>query len=103
MTLSKEKILKTLSAKKPYLKEKYGFNEIMLFGSFAKNSENENSDIDIAVKLSSQFKTLSNYINAKDELSELLDKRPIDLVYYNPEFLNPIILMEIETEKIIIE
>ena len=62
----------------------------MLFGSFAKNSESE-------------FKTLSNYINAKDELSELLDKRPIDLVYYHPEFLNPIILMGIEMEKIIIE
>ncbi len=53
-------------------------------GSFAKNSENENSDIDIAVKLSSEFKTLSNYINAKNELSELLDgedcHRPLKLL-----------------------
>ena len=33
-----------------YELEKYGINKIGLFGSYAKNQENENSDIDVLVE-----------------------------------------------------
>lgn len=102
MILNKEQILAKLSSEKKHLEEKYGFEEIMLFGSFARNSASEESDIDIAVKLPGRYKTLSNYLGAKDELSKMLNRK-VDLVYYNPEFLNPIIHMNIDKGKIIIE
>lgn len=103
MTLNREQVLKKLSNKRNYFKEKYGFNEIMLFGSFASDQASFESDVDIAVKVPGELKTLSNYLGAKKDFSELFEDREIDLVYYNAEFLNPIIKQGIDKEKIIIE
>ncbi len=103
MTLNRKKVIQILQDNKKHLKDDFGFDELMLFGSFAKDTSHLDSDIDIAVKLDSKFKTLANYINAQEYLSSLLDDKKIDLVYYNPEFLNPIIKNSIDEERIIIE
>lgn len=47
---SKEKILKVLRDNKEQLKLKYPIQSIGLFGSYARNENNSNSDIDIIIK-----------------------------------------------------
>ncbi|MCD8477366.1 MAG: nucleotidyltransferase domain-containing protein [Sulfurospirillum sp.] len=83
-------VLKTLS----YIKKKYNIPELYLFGSFAKNRENENSDVDIAVKLEKSDAFL--LVRIMNEIQEKLHRR-VDIVQLrermNP-FLKKIILEE---------
>ncbi|AOY60109.1 nucleotidyltransferase family protein [Desulfococcus multivorans] len=44
-------IIALLRAEKPYLNEKFGVVNIGLFGSFARESPNDDSDIDLMVEL----------------------------------------------------
>ena len=50
MTLTREKITSILSEKSEYLAEAYGVKKIGLFGSYAKGTQTEVSDIDIIVE-----------------------------------------------------
>jgi predicted nucleotidyltransferase len=50
--LKREEIIQLLRKELPYLRERYGVKEVALFGSFAKGSEGEGSDVDILVELS---------------------------------------------------
>jgi predicted nucleotidyltransferase len=50
--LSSEEIIKFLKENQPYLRNKFSVIEIGLFGSFARDEQNENSDIDILVVFS---------------------------------------------------
>ena len=47
--MTKEYILNFLTAHKQELQEKYSLKKIGLFGSYAKDTADENSDIDIAI------------------------------------------------------
>ena len=49
--LSQNKILSSLQTYKNRHKDKYGIEDIGIFGSYATNTANKNSDIDIFVKL----------------------------------------------------
>lgn len=46
-----EEIKKQIKASKKVLQEKYGVTKIGIFGSYARNEQRENSDIDILIKL----------------------------------------------------
>jgi len=48
---SQNQILSSLHQYKNRYKEQYGIEEIGIFGSYARNTANENSDIDVFVKL----------------------------------------------------
>ncbi|MCJ8342740.1 MAG: nucleotidyltransferase domain-containing protein [Cetobacterium sp.] len=76
--LNKNEILKKLKNNKKEI-EKYGVLKIGLFGSFAKNQENRNSDIDIIVELKNDDSIYTNYCNIKYLLEDLFD-RNIDLI-----------------------
>jgi len=54
MKMTQEKILRYLKELKPEL-ESEGIEKLALFGSFATNSQNVYSDIDIAIKKKSDF------------------------------------------------
>lgn len=47
--MTKEYILNFLKTNKQLLKDKYNVTKIGLFGSYAKDMANENSDIDLAI------------------------------------------------------
>lgn len=98
-----ERILDILSEQKVYLHNKYGFDQIMLFGSYAKNLANENSDIDLAVTLPCEYKSFDNLLDSKLELSTMLGGKKIDLVYYESEYINPIIKRKIDMESLKVE
>lgn len=70
--MTRSDIQKILSDHKPELYEKYGVLSISLFGSYARNEERPESDIDFAVKLKKA--DLFTMSALKNYLQELLDK-----------------------------
>ncbi len=59
--------------------EKYGVDKIGLFGSYAKNQEGKNSDIDVLVEFKKGNKTFDNYMDLKFYLEDKFEKE-VDLV-----------------------
>ena len=71
-------ILRLLEENMDTIKE-FGVEEIGLFGSYAKNTQTENSDVDILVKIKKSEQTFDNYMGLKFFLENLL-KKNVDLV-----------------------
>jgi predicted nucleotidyltransferase len=74
---------------------------IALFGSAAKGSMNENSDIDFLVQFSDEIDVLDyadNYFSILEKLENLMGKR-IDLVS-RKSIKNPILKEEIDRSKV---
>ena len=59
--------------------QKFGVKRIGLFGSFLKNKQKSDSDIDILVEFKKGEKTFDNYMDLKFYLEGLF-KRDVDLV-----------------------
>jgi len=71
--MSQEKVISILRKEMPYLKDKYGVERIMLYGSFAKGKQNKKSDIDVLVDLR---KTLGfEFISLADRLEAKLGRK----------------------------
>ena len=69
MQLNKETILSKLCAVKPELQEKYNLTELALFGSYARDEQTANSDIDIMVKMSiPDFRNYSHIYHTLEEV-----------------------------------
>lgn len=74
---------------------------IALFGSAAKDSMNEDSDIDFLVQFSDEIEVLQyadNYFSFLEKLENLLGKK-IDLVS-RKSLKNPILIEEIDRSKV---
>jgi len=72
-----EEIMQILHDEKNSLSEKYPIENIAIFGSYARNEQNPNSDIDILVEFNDKIGI--KFIDFGDELSELLDLK-VDLI-----------------------
>ena len=48
--LNRKDVLDLLREHKPIMKERFGVSEIPLYGSFARDEANDDSDIDVAMK-----------------------------------------------------
>ena len=91
--MTKKTILNYLSSNKNLFRDKYYIESLALFGSYAKDKMNKNSDIDILYKLKDGHKfTYDDFLNFENELERNL-KRKIDLV--NEKKLNPLIKLDI--------
>jgi hypothetical protein len=91
-------IKNTLISEKQFLKEKYGVIQLGIFGSYIRNENKEESDLDLLVDISPDFPlTLLKFINIENYLQEKLNTK-IDLVMRDglKEELKPIILKEVE-------
>lgn len=82
-----------LKEKKTYLAENYHVSKIGIFGSYARNQQNDNSDIDILVEFNKPVGF--EFFDLKDYLESLFNK-PVDLVTINA--LKPYIKDEILSE-----
>ncbi len=69
--LSTKLIMAQLEKVKPQLQAQFHVNEIALFGSYARNEQTENSDIDVMISLQS-----SSYINLCNTLYALQNLFP---------------------------
>lgn len=66
---TKNEILEKLTAIKPLLQAKYNLTELALFGSYARNEQTEDSDIDIMVDYNP--KTYKGFLYSVDEIEKL--------------------------------
>lgn len=77
-SLTKEEILQFLRENKPLLKKKFGVDNIMLFGSYARDEATPESDIDILIE--SKEKDFDKWFDLK-ELLEKRFKKKVDVLY----------------------
>jgi len=95
--MNKNEIINTLQKDKQFLKENYGVVNIALFGSYAKELENRDSDVDFIVEFTAPsysllmglYAYLENKLNSKIEIvrkgphlsKRFLDTIENDLIY----------------------
>jgi len=72
-----KEIRNSLSAKKEQLFEKYPIKSLAIFGSYARNEQNENSDLDLIVEFNDTIG--SQFIKLGDELEDYFGVK-VDLV-----------------------
>jgi len=94
--MTRSEILKILKKYKNENAEKYGINNIGLFGSYSKDEGRHESDIDIIIETTEP--DLFKLVHIKDELEKLLHKK-IDIVR-NREKMNPYLKKHIEKDAI---
>ena len=94
--MKKEKIIEIVSEHKQELKNRFGVEKIGLFGSYARDEETKNSDIDFVVELSKP--DLFLLVAVKNFLSEILDAE-VDIVRYR-ERMNNLLRKRIQSEAI---
>ncbi|KFL33344.1 MULTISPECIES: nucleotidyltransferase [unclassified Sulfurospirillum] len=76
--MDKKIILDYLAKNKEIFKEKYGVTKIGLFGSYVRNEQRDDSDIDIAVEMIEEKKTLRTFFGFKQEIEMAFGKK-VDL------------------------
>ena len=95
--LTKSKILQILQEKKELLTQ-YGVKRIGLFGSYSKNLQHKNSDIDILVDFYSEQETFDNLMTIYDILENTFGNNKIEIVTKNglSKYIGSYILKETE-------
>jgi hypothetical protein len=93
---SKERIISLIKQNKEKIKV-LGVQQLGLFGSFVRNAQRPDSDVDMLVKFGEGKKTFDNFMQLSFFLEELLNRR-VELV--TPEslspYLRPYIMKELE-------
>lgn len=77
--MTTSEIIKYLLANKTEFEKKFGVTKIGLFGSFARNQDQEGSDIDIVVEMSKP--DLLSLVGIKQMIEEQLQTK-VDIVRY---------------------
>jgi predicted nucleotidyltransferase len=94
--ISKNKILKTIQNHKAELIG-FGIRRIGLFGSYVRNEQTSQSDIDILVDFFPEKENYDNYMALYDYLENLFKKKKIEIVTLNglSPYIGPKILKEV--------
>jgi hypothetical protein len=71
--LSREEEIAALKEERPYLKDRYSVERIILFNSFAKRNQKKKSDVDILVDLSKPLGL--EFVELSDRLEEKLGRK----------------------------
>ena len=75
--MTREDVLKILREDKIFLQNNFGVRSIGLFGSYSKNNQDENSDVDFFVDINEPL--VKNYFGLWSYLEKRLNKK-IDLI-----------------------
>jgi len=94
--MTKNEIVDSLNQHHTELNEKFGIEQLALFGSYAKDEHNSSSDIDLLV-IKMKKKNAFTLLKAKAFLSNLFGKE-VDLGLYDS--LRPFIKHRIEKDMI---
>ncbi len=95
--LNRNEILDFLKRQKQFLNDEFGVYKIGLFGSYAKGTNQAQSDIDIAIEISKDKKSLHVFLAIKRYLEENFGTK-VDLGFEHT--LKPIIKEQIMKEII---
>lgn len=94
--VSRDDVLETLRANKPFMIERFGITDLALFGSYARDTAVKGSDIDILVSFEGPA-TSKAFFGLQSYLEDVL-KRRIDLV--TESALRPELRPRIEREAL---
>ena len=76
--MNKQSILEKLRMIKPVLSEKYGLTELALFGSYSRNEESDQSDIDLLVNYRSPMGM--RYFDMVHELEDIFKETKVQVI-----------------------
>ena len=76
--MNRDDVLDILRTHKPTLAERFGVTELALFGSFARDEANDESDVDVLVRYDGPA-TSRSYFGVQFYIEDLLGRR-VDLV-----------------------
>ncbi|MBI5917603.1 MAG: nucleotidyltransferase domain-containing protein [Bacteroidetes bacterium] len=97
--MEKQTIIVTLKSNKANLKERFGIEQIGIFGSYAKGTQKPESDLDLVYILNEGEKmTLDKIFDMENYLRQLLNVKKIDLV--NLQFMNPLVKFKMKKDVI---
>jgi predicted nucleotidyltransferase len=94
---TKEYILRAIkSNKKDILR--FGIKEIGLFGSYIRDEQSENSDIDILIDFEPDKENFDNYMAVYDIIEKLFKNQRVEIVTKNglSPYIGPRILNEVK-------
>jgi predicted nucleotidyltransferase len=94
--MTRDEIIKELSKNKSYIQQNFEVSKIGLFGSYAKNKQTEDSDIDIYVEF--KHKTFDNLAGLWNYLEDLYQKK-VDL-FHKHKNNNKVIVSNIQKDVI---
>jgi hypothetical protein len=77
--VTREQVIATLKKELPKLKDEFGVERIVLYGSFAKGTQNRKSDIDILVDIRKSIGL--EFVSLADRLEKILGRK-VDLATY---------------------
>jgi len=95
--MSTDDVLSYLVAHKNEFRVNFGVTKIGLFGSYARGEQKDNSDIDIAIEIASDKKTLSSFVAIKRLIEKDLGK---NVDFGIESTLKPIVKQYIQNEII---
>lgn len=94
---NKEYILSTIKSKESEI-SKYGIKSIGLFGSYARDEQTENSDIDILIDFEPENENFDNFMAVYDIIEKLFNSQRVEIVTKNglSPYIGPKILNEVK-------
>ena len=96
--MNRERVLALLAEHKPVLAERFGVQRLALFGSFARDSAREDSDVDVLVAFDGPA-TAKCYFGVQFYLEDLFG-RDVDLV--TEDALRPRLRPYVERDAVVI-
>lgn len=99
-TLTKQDILDAIESNRSKLRS-LGVKSLALFGSYVRECQTPESDVDLLVEFNADEKTYDNFVRLADFLEELL-QRPVELVTIESlsPYIGPRILDEAEYAQV---
>ncbi|MEN0047345.1 MAG: nucleotidyltransferase domain-containing protein [Bacteroidota bacterium] len=95
--MTTKEVVETLKSHKQKFEDKFNAKIIALFGSYARNEQKTESDIDILYQpLDKQNFGLKEIVNLEDYIKKLFKVDKVDLV--DKDYINPIIELEIQDD-----
>lgn len=94
---AKDKILKTLESNKLKL-SKLGIRNVGLFGSYIRNEQSSESDIDLLIDFDPEKENFDNFMAVYDLFEEIFKNQKVEVVTKNglSPYIGPKILNEVQ-------
>ncbi len=93
---TKENIIEMLKKHKPEF-SKFGIRNVGLFGSYLRNEQSENSDIDLLIDFEPEKENFDNYMAVYDLIEDIFKHEKIEVITKNglSPYIGPKIIKEV--------